>query len=63
MYVRVQNELAAAYNEIRNEVALERFGDRYIDLNKSKQKEIRKEYPQKISEAEPKNIGSWYVKV
>ena len=57
MYVRVQNELAAAYNEIRNEVALERFGERYIDLNKSKQKEIRKEYPQKISEAEPKNIG------
>ena len=54
MYVRVQNELAAAYNEIRNEVALERFGERYIDLNKSKQKEIRKEYPQKISEAEPK---------
>ena len=47
MYVRVQNELAAAYNEIRNEVALERFGERYIDLNKSKQKEIRKEYPQK----------------
>lgn len=63
MYVRVQNELAAAYNEIRNEVALERFGERYIDLNKSKQKEIRKEYPQKISEAEPKNIGGWYVKV
>ena len=26
-------------------------------LNKSKQKEIRKEYPQKISEAEPKNVG------
>ena len=63
MYVRVQNELAAAYNEIRNEVALERFGERYIDLNKSKQKEIRKEYPQKISEAEPKNIGGCYVKV
>ena len=63
MYVRVQNELAAAYNEIRNEVALERFGERYIDLNKPKQKEIRKEYPQKISEAEPKNIGGWYVKV
>ena len=40
MYVRVQNELAAAYNEIRNDVALERFGERYIDLNKSKQKEI-----------------------
>lgn len=58
MYVRVQNELAAAYNEIRNEVALERHGERYFDLNKTKQKQIRKEYPQKISEAEPKNIAN-----
>ena len=56
-YIRVQNELAAAYNELRNEEALKKFGERYIDLNKVKQKEIRKMYPQKISEAEPKNIG------
>jgi hypothetical protein len=26
-------------------------------LNKTQMKEIRKMYPQKISEAEPKNIG------
>ena len=37
--------------------ALSKFGERYNDLNKSDQKEIRKMYPQKISEAEPKNIG------
>ena len=30
---------------------------KFNDLAKDKQKEIRKEYPQKISEAEPKNIG------
>ena len=56
-YIRVQNELAAAYNELRNDAALSKFGQRYSDLNKTKQKEIRKMFPQKISEAEPKNIG------
>jgi len=56
-YIRVQNELAAAYNELRNDASLNKFGERYIDLNKTDKKEIRKMYPQKISEAEPKNIG------
>lgn len=56
-YIRVQNELAAAYNELRNDAALNKFGERYSNLTKVQQKEIRKMYPQKISEAEPKNIG------
>ena len=56
-YIRVQNELAAAYTELRNDASLGKFGERYADLDKTKQKEIRKMYPQKISEAEPKNIG------
>ena len=56
-YIRVQNELAAAYNELRNKAALNKFGERYDNLNKIKKKKIRKMYPQKISEAEPKNIG------
>ena len=56
-YIRVQNELAAAYNELRNKAALNEFGDIYVNLNKKQKKEIRKMYPQKISEAEPKNIG------
>jgi len=56
-YIRVQNELAAAYNELRNKEALNKFGERYADLSKSQKKEIKKMYPQKISEAEPKNIG------
>jgi biopolymer transport protein ExbD len=56
-YIRVQNELAAAYTALRNNAALNTFGERYADLNKTQQKEIKKMYPQKISEAEPKNIG------
>tara|TARA_B110000003_G_C16641570_1_gene530390 strand:- start:946 stop:1494 length:549 start_codon:yes stop_codon:yes gene_type:complete len=56
-YIRVQNELAAAYNELRNEEALTKFGERYGNLSKTQKKEIRSIFPQKISEAEPKNIG------
>ena len=56
-YIEVQNELAAAYRELRDNSALAKFGKKFSDLSKAKQKEIRKEFPQKISEAEPKNIG------
>ena len=56
-YIQIQNELAAAYNELRNDKALMKYGESYTNLNKTQQKEIRKLYPQKISEAEPKNIG------
>ena len=56
-YIRVQNELAAAYTDLRNNASLNKFGESFINLNKPQQKEIKKMYPQKISEAEPKNIG------
>jgi biopolymer transport protein ExbD len=57
-YIEVQNELVAAYNEIRDEAAFEYFGKRkYDDLNEEQQEAIRQIYPQRISEAEPKNIG------
>lgn len=58
MYITVQNELAAAYRELRDEEAQKRFGRNYSELGKDDQKEIRKMYPQKISEAEPKKVGS-----
>lgn len=56
-YIEVQNELVAAYNEIRNEAARKYFGKPYDDLNDDQQEAIRKIYPQRISEAEPKNYG------
>lgn len=56
-YIDVQNELVAAYNELRNELASEKFGMDYALLNEDQQKAIREVYPQKISEAEPKNYG------
>ncbi len=63
MYIAVQNELSAAVNELRNSLSQEKFGIPYSELNplneddKPKIKAIRAVYPQRISEAEPKNIG------
>ena len=57
-YLDVQNELVAAYNEVRNECALEFYHKSYNELQEDQQKLIQKIYPQKISEAEPKNYGN-----
>jgi biopolymer transport protein ExbD len=57
MYIKVQNELAAAYSELRNELAREKFNSAFDDLDEEEQDAIRKIYPMRISEAEPKAIG------
>ena len=63
-YISVQNELSAAVNELRNKLSKEKFGVPYTELNPAKDadkpmiKAIRAVYPQRISEAEPKNVGS-----
>ena len=56
-YLEVQNELVAAYNELREECAQQYFHTSYTELDEEWQKKIQKIYPQKISEAEPKNYG------
>lgn len=57
-YIDVQNELVAAYNELRNELSKQKFSGKLFDeLNEEQQKAIQAVYPQKISEAEPKNYG------
>lgn len=56
-YIEVQNELVAAYNELRNEYSRERYNKTYDELAEDQQKAIQQVYPQKISEAEPKNYG------
>lgn len=58
VYFQVQNELVAAYNELRDELAYEEFGiKKYAFCSKEQQEAIREYYPQKISEAEPKQYG------
>ncbi|PKP36541.1 MAG: biopolymer transporter ExbD [Bacteroidetes bacterium HGW-Bacteroidetes-15] len=57
MYMLVQNELVAAYNELRDEVSRSKFGKPYNELLDDQQKAVQKVYPQRISEAEPKSVG------
>lgn len=57
IYIKVQNELVAAYNELRNEYSFATFGKGYDQLDESQQEAIREVYPQRISEAEPKDIS------
>jgi len=58
-YMAVQNELTAAYNELRNQLAMSKFNMKYEDLKEEDQRReaIDKIYPLKISEAEPRNVG------
>lgn len=57
VYLDVQNELVAAYNELREACAQEYFHMSYSELDEDAQKQIQKVYPMKISEAEPTNYG------
>ncbi len=56
-YIAVYNELKAAYNNIRQEEALKRYGKAYENLNKEAKKAIRKDIPLVISEAEPTDFA------
>ena len=53
IYLTIYNELKAAYNEIWEDEAQTRFGRTYKDLPTSLKREIRKDIPLVISEAEP----------
>lgn len=57
MFIAVQNELTAAYNELREEEAQKRFGKPFDELTEDQAKEVRDFYPLNISEAEPVNLG------
>ena len=56
-YLRVQNEIVKAFNEIRDEFAMLNYGSKYADLDEEKQRIVRDAVPQSISEAEPKDVS------
>ena len=57
MYMRVQNELVRAFNELRDDLASEKFlGKKFNDLNDSEKKAIETAIPLRISEAEPRDM-------
>ena len=55
-YITVQNELIKAVNELRDDFSVKTFGKKYSKLNEEQQEMVRKAIPQKISEAEPKDV-------
>ena len=56
VYIQVQNELTRAFNEVRDEVAMAKFGNKFADLDDAERKVITKAIPMKISEAEPRKM-------
>jgi biopolymer transport protein ExbD len=57
MYISVQDELAAASRELKDQKAMQKWNKKFADLDEEQQKAVRKFVPMQISEAEPKNIG------
>lgn len=55
MYLKVQNEVTAAINEMREASAKQRFGKSFDDLNEEEKDAVSKLHPMAISEAEPFN--------
>lgn len=56
-YLEVYNEVKAAYNELRDDLASRRYGKEYENCTRAEKKLIRTEIPLIISEAEPTNFG------
>ena len=57
VYLAVQNEILAARDELKNELAWNTWGMDYDDLNEEQMAAVDQYYKVPISEAEPKKIG------
>ena len=55
-YITVQNELIKAINELRDDFSMKTYGKKYSKLDEERQEIVRKAVPQRISEAEPKDV-------
>ena len=55
-YIEVQNELTRAFNEVRDDASMLKFGKKFADLDDAERKVITKAIPMKISEAEPRKM-------
>ncbi len=55
-YVAVQDQLTAAFREMRDEKAMEKWGKVYADLDDEQKDAVNKYIPMNISEAEPRNV-------
>ena len=53
MYIKVQDQLSMAFNELRNREAIKQFKKDYSKLNEAQTKAINDAVPVRVSEAEP----------
>ena len=56
MYMRVQNELVRAFNELRDDLAADKFGRKFDELSDDEKKAIQTAIHLRISEAEPRDM-------
>jgi len=56
-YIEVYNEIKAAYNELWDELAQQKFARSYAHCSHEQRKQIKKVIPLVISEAEPSEYG------
>ena len=56
MYIKVQNELVRAFNEIRDDVSISYFGKNFADLSEEEREAVQEAVPMRISEAEPRDM-------
>ena len=56
-YFRMQNAIVAAYAQLREAYARERFGKSYSELVEEQRDEVNQYYPQRISETKPSKGG------
>ena len=56
-YFRMQNAIVAAYNQLRERYARERYGMSYGELMEEQRDEVNQYYPQRISESKPSKGG------
>ena len=57
-YFRMQNAIVAAYSQLRERYARERFGKGYGELVEEQRDEVNQYYPQRISETKPSEGGA-----
>ena len=55
-YITVQNELVKAINELRDDFSMKKKKKKYAKLDEEQQDAVREAVPQRISEAEPKDV-------
>jgi|SRR5690606_32314809 len=56
-YLSIYNEIKAAYHQLWNKIAIEKYGLAYDKLPESKQRQIRSDLPQIIQEKEPTDFA------